>query len=337
MNTSSIKAAPTRQLITAHTPETDLAAFAFDVEKGLSREKKALSARFLYDETGSRLFQQIMHLPEYYLTRCEFSILEEQKTEICRHFSRDGFFNLVDLGAGDGLKTRILLRQLSQQQAEFAFLPVDISQDALQQLAEKLQAEQPELQVMPLASEYFNALKWLEAHKQEPKIVLFLGSNIGNLSPSERFDFLKEIRSHLKENDKILIGFDLRKDPLAIRQAYDDAAGVTAAFNLNLLRRINRELGGTFDLSRFRHFTDYDPVAGVVKSYLVSTEEQEIYIRDLNALVHFDAWETIHTESAYKFSMDEITELAENCGLKIDETFTDSKGYFADVLFSVVA
>ena len=308
---------------------------ARDVINGLSQTQKKLSSKYFYDATGSKLFQQIMELPEYYLTRTEFKILEEQKTEIATFFEPGSFFHLIELGAGDGLKTRILLKELQRLKAAFEYVPVDISGDALTQLERTLKQELPDLKVDGFTGDYFHALNWMQKNKPARKVVLFLGSNIGNFEDGGDLNFLKEIRKYLNPEDLVFMGFDLQKDPRVIRQAYDDAAGVTAAFNLNLLKRLNRELGADFNLEQFEHFTDYDPLTGTVKSYLVSRKKQTVTFSALNHSVSFEAWEAIHTENSHKYSTSQISSLAKSAGFEIHQIFTDEKHYFADVLLVV--
>lgn len=313
----------------------DTTAFAKDVADGLSQEPKSLSSRYFYDGEGSRLFQEIMNLPEYYLTRAEYEVLTENKEAMAREFASAGFFHLIDLGAGDALKTKILLQQLANQQSAFDYVPVDISGDAMQQLSNSLQTELPAVSVQAVVGEYFKALEWLQEHKAERKVVLFLGSNIGNFTADESRDFLCSVRSYLKPGDKLLIGIDLRKDPDKILRAYDDAAGVTAAFNMNLLRRINRELGGNFDLNQFRHYAMYNPGDGVMRSFLVSKIDQEVYICDTGRSFRFAAWEATHTENSHKYTLPQIQELGDACGFTLQTVFQDKNKQFADVLFSV--
>ncbi|WP_237586839.1 L-histidine N(alpha)-methyltransferase [Pontibacter russatus] len=313
----------------------DTETFARDVAEGLSQHQKTLPSRYFYDAAGSRLFQEIMALPEYYLTRCEFKVLTENRQEIARHFAKDSFFHLIDLGAGDALKTKILLRELDRQQSSFDYVPVDISGDAMRQLSSSLQQEMPAVRVQAVVGEYFPALEWLHENKPERKVVLFLGSNIGNFKPDEGRNFLKTICSYLNPGDKLLLGVDLRKDPDTILSAYNDTSGVTAEFNLNLLRRINAELGGEFDIAQFQHYPIYNPQEGVMRSFLVSRKEQEVYIRDTGRTFHFDAWEAIHTENSHKYSMQQVEELGKACGFRVETLFQDVACRFADVLFTV--
>jgi len=219
--------------------------------------------------------------------------------------------------------------------ASFEYVPVDISGDALAQLSKSLKTELPDLTTDGFTGDYFKALEWLQNNKPERKVVLFLGSNIGNFEDGGDAAFLKNVRKYLNPGDLALIGFDLQKDPRVIRMAYDDAAGVTAAFNLNLLHRMNRELGADFDLEQFSHFTDYDPLTTTIRSYLVSKKKQIVTFSALNHTVSFEAWEAIHTENSHKYAPAQIEKLAAEAGFETEQLFTDKKHYFADVLLKV--
>jgi L-histidine N-alpha-methyltransferase len=317
------------------TPDDlQLTALKKHVATGLSYPQKTLSSMYFYDDEGSRLFQQIMALPEYYPTRTEFGLLTQHQAALAAALrpaaAQESFF-LIELGAGDGLKTKILLRHLLETEAVFTYVPVDISGAALDGLAASLREELPALRVEPIVADYSAALQ-LMAARPGRKVVLFLGSNIGNFSPDDRQAFLQTLAAPLTANDRLLIGFDLQKDPRFIRAAYDDSQGVTAAFNLNLLTRLNRELGADFDLAHWQHYTDYDPLAGTVRSFLVSTRAQAVHMAALQQSFNFRAWETIHTENSYKFTAPQIEALAAEAGLHVTEFFTDSQDYFADVV-----
>ena len=309
--------------------------FAQEVIQGLTRNQKSLSSKYFYDGTGSKLFQQIMELPEYYLTRTETEIFNTQKEQIISSFDTSSRFDLVDLGSGDAAKTKILLRALLAQQIDLTYVPIDISPEAVQELQESLAYEMAGLPVQPFTGDYFNTLQQLQARSDHRKVLLFLGSNIGNFPYPEIKNFLKKLRHYLVAGDQLLVGFDLKKDPRIIRSAYDDAAEVTAAFNFNLLRRINQTFAGNFKLPFFKHFAEYNPVSGEMRSFLVSTVNQEITLHDLDFSFKLHAWEAIHTESSYKFSERQIKELAEEANLETQVLFTDARRYFADVLFSV--
>ncbi|UOG73536.1 L-histidine N(alpha)-methyltransferase [Hymenobacter tibetensis] len=318
----------------AETENQELETLKKHVADGLRRPQKTLSSMYFYDDEGSRLFQQIMALPEYYPTRTEFQLLTQHQAALSAALrptnTQEPFF-LLELGAGDGLKTKILLRYLLETNADFTYVPVDISGAALDGLSASLRDELPALRVEPIVADYSAALR-LMAARTGRKVVLFLGSNIGNFLPSDRLAFLRTLAEPLSPNDRLLIGFDLQKDPRIIRAAYDDAQGVTAAFNLNLLARFNRELRADFDLAHWQHYTDYDPLAGTVRSFLVSTRAQVVHIAALNQVFHFAAWETIHTENSYKFTAPQIRAIAAEAGLTVTELFTDEQEYFADVV-----
>jgi L-histidine Nalpha-methyltransferase len=327
---SAAVSSPARPAAPSFT-ETDLSRH---VREGLQRPFKALSSMYFYDDEGSRLFQQIMALPEYYPTRTEFALLTHHQAAIAaelRPQNPEEPFFLLELGAGDGLKTKILLRQLLETGAHFTYVPVDISAAALDGLAASLQAELPALRVEPVVADYADALR-LMASRPGRKAVLFLGSNIGNFSPDDRHQFLQHLALPLTPDDRLLVGFDLQKDPRQIRAAYDDSQGVTAAFNFNLLHRLNRELGADFDLAHWQHYTDYDPLSGAVRSFLVSTRAQTVQFAALGWAVEFAAWEMIHTENSYKFTRPAIAEAARAAGLQVQHIFTDEQDFFADVM-----
>ena len=342
MSTSAQTAAPAASSLPSpnQSPETKdqeltTQELARHVAEGLSRTPKTLSSMYFYDDEGSRLFQQIMALPEYYPTRTEFQLLTMHCAAITEALrpADDAPFYLIELGAGDGLKTKILLRYLLEAGVDFSYVPVDISAAALEGLEASLRDELPSLRVEPVVTDYISALQ-LMATKPGRKVVLFLGSNIGNFLPAERLEFLRSLALPLTPDDRLLIGFDLQKDPRLIRAAYDDAQGVTAAFNLNLLTRLNRELGAEFDLAHWHHYTDYDPLAGAVRSFLVSTRAQTVPIAALDASFDFAAWEIIHTENSYKFTAPQIQGLATEAGFQVSNFFTDAQDYFADVILA---
>lgn len=332
---STATLAPMVNLSRKQDGSNDTATFAKDVAEGLSQVQKTLPSRYFYDGRGSKLFQQIMDLPEYYLTRAEFEVLTDNKKDMVEHFAREGFFHMIDLGAGDALKTKILLRELENQRSDFDYVPIDISGDAMQQLSESLQDEMPNVKVEAVVGEYFQALQWLQSNKSERKVVLFLGSNIGNFEQNDSIAFLKSVRSYLQPGDRLLMGVDLRKDPQVILNAYNDAAGVTAAFNLNLLHRINKELEADFNVEQFSHYALYNPQEGVMRSFLVSKVEQQVAIRATGQSFSFNAWESIHTENSHKYTLNQVEALGNECGFAIEKVFYDNQHGYADVLFTV--
>lgn len=303
--------------------------FGLDVLEGLRSNPKKLFSKYFYDKTGDRLFQEIMKLDEYYLTRCEYEIFNSFQEEILNVFTEDGTyrFNLVELGAGDGYKTRVLLDYFLKRGADFQYCPVDISANSLRKLGISLKESYPTLKVGGINDEYISGLKKLH-HEGVRNVVLFLGSNIGNFSRRQAVSFLKEIYDALHEGDLLFIGFDLKKDPQVILSAYNDKRGITKAFNLNLLRRINRELRGDFELARFNHFPVYDPVSGTAASYLISTRRQTVRI--LDAPFIFEKWEPIHMEISQKYSSADIENLATQSGFSLVHNFYDNKLYFVD-------
>jgi L-histidine Nalpha-methyltransferase len=321
------------------SPQTQLSIFAEDVRRGLAATPKFLSSKYFYDDEGSRLFQEIMKLPEYYLTRAELEIISTRTPEIFDAFTsateaETKAFDLIELGAGDGTKTAVMVKYFLRRNADFTYSPIDISREALDVLEKKFKTEfPPELSLKPLHGDYFRILETLKTVEARPKIILFLGSNIGNFSREEAVSFFQNLRGVLNERDSLLIGFDLQKDPRFILRAYDDAQGVTAEFNLNLLRRINRELGANFQLENFSHYALYRPNECAARSFLISRAEQEVFIEALDANFHFKAWEPIFMEISQKYNLEMIEDLARAAGFEVRQNFFDSRKYFVDSLW----
>src|SRR5829696_5238489 len=315
------------------TTSPELNQFAQDVLTGLSSEPKSLSSKYFYDDEGSRLFQQIMHLPEYYLTRSEFEIFENQADEIFKSFANgSNAFDLIELGAGDGTKTAVLVSHFLKRNADISYLPIDISQEALDALSAKFTKEFPALKTEMLRGDYFKILESLKDKGERRKVLLFLGSNIGNFSREQSVDFFRQLRAVMNDNDLLFVGFDLQKAPHVIVRAYDDSQGVTAEFNLNLLRRINRELGGNFDTSKFSHYAQYRPAECAARSFLVSREKQTVNIAALNRSFDFEQWEAIFMEISQKYTRPMIEELADKSGFEIEKEFFDAENFYLDSL-----
>ena len=313
-------------------------AFAVDVLEGLTAPQKSLSSRYFYDDRGSELFQEITGLPEYYPTRAEYEILENNRgrlSEIISEAAGDLPLNLIELGSGDGHKSILVLDRLMQDQLNFRYVPIDISEGAMSTLMNNLAESHGDLSTLGLVSDYFQGLNWINENKSHRNMALFLGSNIGNFSPQAASSFLLRLWNSLNDGDLVLIGFDLKKDPSILVRAYNDSAGVTREFNLNLLRRINRELGGNFDLDFFQHYAPYNPVLGAMESYIISTQEHEVFIEHLNRNIHFREFEAVHTEYSYKYSQEDILELARHNGFEIVSTLMDSQNLFADSIWRV--
>ena len=316
-------------------PTTTLVSeFATDTLKGLAAPEKFLLPKYFYDETGSRIFQKIMRMPEYYLTDSEREIFSDQSGKIAEIIAPEmGFFNLVELGPGDGLKSKILLQALLNKKSDFTYLPVDISADALAGLVKELDNEMPDLSIKEMSGDYFQIMENLHQQNGSRKIILFLGSNIGNFFPNELGEFLKTLSSITVAGDLVLIGFDLKKSPSVLSKAYDDPHGFTTDFNLNHLVRINKELGADFNPGNFFHHAIYNPVSSAMESYLISKAEQEIYVEAFHRSITFKAWESIFMEMSRKFDKDEIDNLAGQFGFETIQNFTDSKNYFTDSLW----
>ena len=310
--------------------------FAKDTLEGLSSEQKFLSSKYFYDDKGSKIFQDIMQMPEYYLTDCELEILKSSKQEILNDFSaEEAHFELVELGAGDGLKTKILLSHFLSKNIDFKYSPIDISEDAVKNLLTDLKKEIPELKVNGLIGDYFELIKDIKVNGYSKKIVLFLGSNIGNFNEQTSLEFFKHLKEVLNPQDQVFIGFDLKKDPDIILNAYNDPHGHTSAFNLNLLNRINQELNANFNLTVFKHQEVYDPQTGTAKSFLKSIKKQEVEITDLNEIISFEEGELIFMEISQKYDMEMIMDLAEKSGFEIVRNFYDHRQYFVNSLWKL--
>tara|TARA_R110000751_G_scaffold11224_6_gene40063 strand:- start:5715 stop:6683 length:969 start_codon:yes stop_codon:yes gene_type:complete len=308
--------------------------FEKEVYSGLIDYPKHLSSKYIYDKKGDKLFQDIMAMPTYYLTNCEYEILEQNKHEITALFSGSGTFDLIELGAGDGKKTKILLKEFSDKKIDFTYVPIDISNNALNQLHDSCKIELPEVNVQPFQGTYFEALKEINTRKNR-KVILFLGSNIGNLMHDQAVGFMEKIQQLMQPNDLLLMGFDQKKNPQTILDAYNDQEGVTAAFNKNILARINSELEGNFDLEQFLHWEVYDPETGTAKSFLVSKIEQTARIESLDLTVHFKQWETIHTEISQKYDDQIIDWLAKESGLQLTTVFQSKTHSYKNCVFKI--
>ncbi len=308
--------------------------FAADVAKGLTDYPKHLSSKYFYDERGDKLFQDIMEMPEYYLTNSEFDILSACREEIVKHFEESSQnISLIELGAGDGKKTKILLEHMVAKGVSFKYVPIDISQNALDSLANSIKKELPSVEIETRQGTYFEVLNQLSSFNHSKKVILFLGSNIGNLLHPEAVKFLRTLLEVMTDEDLLFVGFDQKKNPQTILNAYNDPAGITEAFNKNILVRINREFGGNFDPDEFLHWEVYDPETGTAKSYLVSRKDQIVTIKELDLEVKFNRWETIHTEISQKYDDEVVNWLAEQAGLSVVAIFGDKDQEYKDYLF----
>jgi dimethylhistidine N-methyltransferase len=310
------------------------AGLAEDVRRGLSSKPKRFLPKYFYDQLGSQLFEAICLLPEYYLTRAENEILEDYADEIVS--SLDGNTTLIEMGSGSASKTRLVIEALLRKQPELLFIPVDISASALDSSSRILLQSYPQLKIEAYAADYFAGLAELGKTERSRTLALFLGSNISNFDPDEALKFLRALRQVLREGDALLLGADLKKDKSTLEAAYNDALGVTAAFNLNVLARINRELGGNFDLRAFQHRAFYNEAVGRVEIYIESTREQTVSITQLEMEVRFGEGEQIHTENSYKYDLADIAKLASETGFTRARTWLDRGEQFSSNLLLAV-
>jgi len=309
--------------------------FAKDILTGLLAKPKRLDSKYFYDAIGDGLFQDIMNCPEYYLTDCELEIFAEQ-TNILAEFiiaDNDDPFDLIELGAGDAMKSSYLLKHLVNRGVDFTYLPIDISSNVIGLLNEKLPQNIPGLKFQGLNGEYFDMLKKAAALSGRRKVVLFLGSNIGNMAPDKAEKFCSQLRHNLWAGDMAIIGFDLKKNPKTILDAYNDRAGITKNFNLNLLDRINRELDADFIRDNFEHYPTYDPESGACKSYLISLADQQVHIRSLNKIISFQQNEYVFMEISQKFTIQQTRDIAIGTGFIPVSNLFDKKNWFTDAIW----
>ncbi len=315
-----------RLTIVEEEPASSNASFALDVRRGLSASPKFLLARHLYDAIGSALYEAIVLLPEYYLTRLECGILRNDASAMLR---RLGDVEIVELGPGDGRKSRIILEAALERSPVVRYHPIDISPSALRALSERLVAEYDRLIVTAHSGDYVRALRGRTLRGVGRVLVLFLGSSIGNYEPTEAYSLLRTISDALAPGDALLLGTDLKKSRDVLELAYDDPGGVTAAFNRNILARINRELGGTFDLRAFRFAVAYDERRGSVDSFQIALRAQDVRIAALDLDLSLAEGERIHTESSYKYDRAAIDAMAGNAGFSVVQSWTDAGARYA--------
>ena len=319
-------------------PRTTTNNVANALKEGFAISPKKLPSWLFYDRTGDKIFTEIMEMPTYYLSRCEREIFTTQYRELAREFSNNGkSFDLIELGAGDGRKTEVLLHKFLDSGIGFRYIPIDISPNVLQMLETRLEKNLSGLNLRTIAMDYQETeLLFRQLESPHRKIILFLGSNIGNLDPHNSVQFISKIADSMDEEDLLMVGFDLIKDPSIILNAYNDPEGITARFNYNILDRLNRDLDGNFDPLQFSHYPIYDPAEATAKSYLISKRDQEITIGYTGIRYRLKKWECIQTEMSQKYSDTHIKELAKVAGLSIYRQFEDSKGYYRNVLFSKI-
>jgi L-histidine Nalpha-methyltransferase len=303
--------------------------FKRDLLKGLSLKPKSIPSLYFYDDKGSELFQKITKHSDYYLTNAEIEILSRINLPV-----EAEKIDLIELGPGDGQKGQLVIRGFLDNRVKVNYFPIDISSRAIAQLRENIQP-QKNLKIHSVLADYFEGLRLVRKKSKNRALILFLGSNIGNFNVNECQDFLKHLGDILKPGDFTLIGFDLKKDINILNRAYNDPEGLTRDFNLNLLDRINRELGGSFDKNKFKHLGSYNQKLGAMESFLISQEKQQVFISQLDRSFDFEVLEPIHMEYSFKYLKSDIEKLASQAGFEICEHFNDSKKYFIDSLWKV--
>ncbi len=310
--------------------------FKKDVVRGLSAAQKHLDAKYFYDAKGDKLFQQIMESPEYYLTGAEAKILFQQKAAIIDKATQLlPHFDIVELGAGDASKSIHLLKEASAKNVTDAYYPIDISANMIEYLEQSIPQQVEGLYTDGLAGDYFDMLEILQLKNSNPKLILFMGASIGNMPPKEALHFFRQLNRYMSRKDLLLVGFDLKKNPDKILAAYNDKAGITKQFNLNLLERINRELDGNFNTDNFCHYPIYDPGTGACKSYLISKKAQTITIEGGYKFM-FEKDEPIYMEVSQKYAGTELQEMAADSGFKIVTDFIDNEHLFVDSLWQKI-
>lgn len=314
--------------------------FAQDVNAGLSAKPKHLESKYFYDYTGLRLFDEICGQPEYYIAKTEASILEHYSSVIADMHSTGSDVIILELGSGSSSKTRILLRHLLEfEQNSIYYPPIDIVHSTLQSTVDRLSMEFPRLDIRSISAEYLDGIKKAyqfisdENISSARKIVVILGSSIGNFEPEGAVSFLNTLADRLNGRDSLLIGFDLQKDEHILNAAYNDSAGITAKFNLNMLARINKELGGEFDLNLFKHHAFYNKEKGRIEMHLLSTCKQQAYVSEIDKFLDFEKGESIHTKNSYKYTLEQIEFLARKSNLKVKKHFSDERRWFDLAMF----
>lgn len=318
------------------TPRPHEEQFASTVDQGLSLANKRLPSWLIFDSVGSEIFKKITQLAEYLPATCEFDIIRNQKNNLTKLITGDAF-NLIELGSGDGCKTRILIEHFLSESFDIHYFPIDISSGAVKNLVRSLEQDQKHtsLKVTGLIGDYFDGLSSVIQEGPKQNLVLFLGVTLNNMDPDTAQSFLGNIKTRLSPDDYLMIGFDLMKNPKQLYSAYNDSQGLFEKFNLHLLDRINQELGANFNKEYFVQQGQFNPKTRAVESYLYSTCDQVVRIKALSKDYHFKAWEAMQTEQSFKFTLEDIESLAEQNGFEIVEHLFDSQNYFVDSIWKV--
>jgi L-histidine N-alpha-methyltransferase len=325
--------------ISAVTEDPKKTQFEAEILEGLKAMPKYLPSKYFYDKTGDRIFQEIMNCKEYYPFACELEIFRKQTADLaCSIILQGGPFDLIELGPGDCKKSAYLLQHLVQVGARFTYVPIDISSNVINHLQTQLPVKIAGLTVRGLNGEYLPMIKEATKASGRRKVVLFLGSNLGNMSPAEARVFCRKLRCHLLPGDLVLVGLDLKKCPDTILAAYNDKEGITKRFNLNLLERINRELNADFDIGQFQHCPVYDQPSGACKSYLVSLTDQivTLWCNGDEQRIRFERNEEIFMEISQKYRIDQVDQLARGAFFRPVQRFCDDRGWFVDALWCAV-
>lgn len=305
--------------------------FAQELSHSIRQKQKSISPKFLYDQNGSQLFEKICVLQEYYLTRTEIDILKQIDGKLQSYLN--GNFRLVELGSGSSQKTRLIIDMLTRLQKHVEYFPIDISK-ILKKSSTVLQSDYKNLHITGIIDSYENGLEFVNSYDDMKNLIVFLGSSFGNFDPENGIKFLQKINSSMKNDDLFLIGLDLVKDKTVLRQAYDDSQGITAQFNLNVLSRINSELGGNFDISKFVHHTVYNENQNKIEMYLRSLAKQTVEIPNANLMLEIDEGELIHTEDSHIYTISQIKQMFEMTGYQIEAMWNDDNRYYSLVLLS---
>jgi len=314
-----------------HHIEKTEKTFAEEISYSLTQDLKFINPKFFYDKKGSILFEEICKLPEYYLTRTEVKILNQIQDDLKTFLSED--FRLVEFGSGSSVKTKLILDVFNKIQEKIEYFPIDIS-DILKENCQQLVDDYEKLYITGVIDTYYGGLEFIKHYDDKPNLIAFLGSSFGNFGPEDGNQFLKTINSSMTDSDLFLIGLDLVKEKHILENAYDDASGITAQFNLNVLSRINDELDADFDLSQFFHHATFNEKHQRIEMYLKSKIEQKITIRKSNLELTFKKNELIHTEHSHKYSIPKIKSMMENCGFEINRMWQDEKHHYALILSS---
>jgi L-histidine N-alpha-methyltransferase len=306
-------------------------SFSIDVDQGLSLQHKAISSKYFYDDIGSKLFQKITKHTDYYPTRTETQILHSIKDKLPKLIKLNEI-DIIELGPGDGTKGKIIIDGFLKNDYKVNYYPIDISKKALQLLSKNLPPNK-NLFVHGIIGEYLDGLKLIKKESKNKQLVVFLGSSIGNFNTKQSKKFLTNIYKNISNNSYMFTGFDLKKNLSVLNKAYNDSSGLTRKFNLNILNRINNDLKGEFKLKNFIHFGNYNPVLGTMESYLISLIKQNVWIKKLNKSFKFEVFEPIHLEYSFKYSEDNISDLATSSNFKIIKNYTDEKKYFINSIW----